>query len=185
MAGSSASASDWGSPLSFGSSISGLLFGRDEGFYYRGTGAELEFATEDGETWTWRLFAERQRSAVPENSFSLGARFIPNIAAREASYAGIAGAHTVRGQWPDTTHSGNAYWMGRFELGGPMRAVRPVIFGDIGWVGAREKWRDVGRPMSGAGVGASVLDGLIRVDLSRGLHPANRVRLDLYVEARF
>lgn len=251
------SASDWGSPLSFGSSLSSLLFGRDEGFYYRGTGAELELARENRETWSWKLFVERQRSAVPENDFSLGARFIPNIVAREGAYAGFAGrlrhtrgldpngfriftdarvegaldsssaygrgaldltftqrlghvvtaltmsggasagdlppqrrwylggAQTVRGQWADTAHSGNAYWMGRVEAGGMIRAVRPVLFGDLGWVGARERWRDVGRPLSGVGVGASVLDGLIRLDLSRGLHPVKRVRLDLYVEGRF
>ncbi|HEY5220062.1 MAG TPA: hypothetical protein VIJ16_09640, partial [Gemmatimonadaceae bacterium] len=35
------SASDWGNPLSFGSSMSALLLGRDEGFYYRASGLEL------------------------------------------------------------------------------------------------------------------------------------------------
>jgi len=44
---------------------------------------------------------------------------------------------------------------------------------------------DVGRPLSGVGVGASVLDGLIRGDLSRGLYPSRKIRFDLYVEARF
>jgi hypothetical protein len=42
-----------------------------------------------------------------------------------------------------------------------------------------------GRVMSGAGVGASVLDGLMRVDLSRGIRPKEMWRLDLYLEARF
>lgn len=252
------SAGDWGNPLSFGSSLSALLFGRDEGFYYRGTGAELEITTESREAWTWRVFAERQRSAVAENAFSLGAPFIPNIMAREALLAGMAGrlrhthgldpngfrmftdlriegamadsgqgygrgavdltfthgidavmtaltvsggtsvgslppqrqwylggAHTVRGQWADTARSGTAYWLGRLELGGTMRAVRPVVFGDLGWVGSRQRWRETGRPMSGAGVGASILDGLIRLDLAHGIHPAKRMRLDLYVEANF
>ncbi len=32
------SASDWGHPLTFGSSFSALMFGRDEGFYYRASG---------------------------------------------------------------------------------------------------------------------------------------------------
>src|SRR6185369_13488377 len=40
------SASDWGNPLSFGASVSALLFGRDEGFYYRAAGAEVELARE-------------------------------------------------------------------------------------------------------------------------------------------
>src|ERR1044072_2883640 len=57
------SANDWGNPLSFGSSISTLLFGRDEGFYYRASGAELEYAREQSSPWTWRLFAERERPA--------------------------------------------------------------------------------------------------------------------------
>src|SRR5204863_4025715 len=34
-------ANDFGNPLSFGSSVSAFLFGRDEGFYYRSTGVEL------------------------------------------------------------------------------------------------------------------------------------------------
>ena len=33
---------DWGDPLGFSSSVSALLFGRDEGFYYRTWGAELK-----------------------------------------------------------------------------------------------------------------------------------------------
>ena len=37
------SASDWGRPLSFGSSFSALMFGRDEGFYYRATGLEAHW----------------------------------------------------------------------------------------------------------------------------------------------
>lgn len=252
-------ANDWGNPLSFGSSLSALLFGRDEGFYYRATGAEVEWSRADRALWTYRAFAEQQSPARVENEFSLGAAFMPNIAARRARYAGgaarfvhtrgldpngfrvftdvrlegaasdssasaygrgaadvtisqgvrraavavtlsggssvgelppqrrwyLGGAHTVRGQRVDTAVSGNAYWLARLELGGGFQAARPVIFGDVGWVGARDRWRTVGRPMSGAGVGVSVLDGLIRVDASRGIHPVRRIRLDMYVEAKF
>jgi len=253
------SANDWGNPLSFGSSVSALLFGRDEGFYYRASGADVEWSHDKEAVVTLRLFAERQRSAAVDNEFSFGASFIPNIAARTGQFAGIAtrmrhtrgldpngfrvftdlrvesavsdsagsmygrsaldltmtqgigrlaaaitaaggtslgavppqrlwylgGAYTVRGQRADTAFSGNAFWLGRLEVGGPLRAVRPVVFGDVGWVGQRDAWRDAGRPMSGVGVGASVLDGLIRLDLSRGLHPTRTIRLDLYVEGRF
>lgn len=253
------SASDWGNPLSFGSSLSALLFGRDEGFYYRASGLELEYAREQGAPLTWRFFAERQRSAAVDNAFTLGASFIPNLTARTGQYAGIAtrflhtkgldpngfrmftdlrlesaisdsanavfgrgaldltftqglgrlatavtlsggtsagvvptqrrwylgGAHTVRGQRPDTSRSGNAFWLGRLELGSSVQGIRPVVFGDVGWVGDRTRWKSVGRPMSGAGVGASAFDGLIRLDLSRGLYPDKRIRLDMYVEAKF
>lgn len=253
------SASDWGNPLSFGSSLSALLFGRDEGFYYRASGAEIEWEHSGESFGTWRLFAERERTARVENNFSLGPAFIPNIAAREGVYLGssarlvhssgldprglrsftdlrlegaisdssytpyvrgaldatvsrgfgalgaavtlsagssagalppqrrwyLGGTYTVRGQKADTALSGNAYWLGRLELAGMAGGVRPIVFADLGWVGDRARWREVGRPMSGAGVGASVLDGLIRADVARGLYPAKRLRFDLYVDARF
>lgn len=252
-------ANDWGNPLSFGSSLSAFLFGRDEGFYYRASGAELEWVKEQGAVFTWRAFAERQRSAAAENSFSLGPAFIPNIAASTRQFAGMStrvihtrgldplgfriftdlklegaasdssaaaygrgaldltftnafgdwataftasagssaglvpvqrrfylgGAHTVRGQRADTAQSGNAYWLGRFELGRAILGARPVVFGDIGWAGDRTQLDQIGRPMSGAGIGASFVDGLIRFDLSKGIYPRKSIRADMYVEAKF
>ncbi len=96
----------------------------------------------------------------------------------------LGGAQTVRGQLPGT-RIGPAYWLGRAEFSRATGAVRPVIFGDIGWAGEWEQRTHPGRPISGAGVGASVLDGLVRLDLSRGIYPRQKMRLDLYVEARF
>ena len=66
-----------------------------------------------------------------------------------------------------------------------MKTLRPAIFYDAGWAGPRE---DIGggyRPMSGVGVGLSFLDGLIRMDLSRGTHPERNWRFDTYLGARF
>lgn len=255
------SANDWGNPLAFGSSLSSLLFGRDEGFYYRATGAELEWVRErpTGARLSWRLFAEQQRTARQELDRALGPAFIPNVDARTGGYAGLAsrlthskgldpngfrvftdlraegavsdssnavygrgaldltftrgigriaaalttsagssvgpvpaqrrwflgGAHTVRGQPADTSLSGDAYWLSRVEIGTSVQGVRPLVFGDVGWTGPRELWQDVGRPLSGAGVGVSALDGLIRLDLARGIHPEKRVRGYLYVDAKF
>jgi hemolysin secretion/activation protein ShlB/FhaC/HecB len=252
-------ANDWGNPLSFGSSLSALLFGRDEGFYYRASGVELEYLKESGFRWNWRLFAEKNRSAAVDNEFSLGPRFMPNITARAAGFAGVTarlshakgldpngfriftdlrlegatsdsastsygrgaleltftqafgkvaaalttsagstvgdvpaqrrwylgGTHTVRGQRGDTAMSGNAYWLGRLEMGAALQPVRPIVFGDVGWVGDRNRIQDVGRPLSGVGIGASLLDGLIRADLARGIYPQKRFRFDVYLEARF
>jgi hypothetical protein len=39
--------------------------------------------------------------------------------------------------------------------------------------------------MSGAGVGISLIDGLVRADLARGIYPSKRFRFDLYLESRF
>jgi hypothetical protein len=96
----------------------------------------------------------------------------------------LGGPYTVHGQGPGTA-VGDAYWFGRAELGWGTSKLRPIIFGDIGWAGDRHDWRSPGRPISGAGVGASVLDGLIRFDLSRGIHPDRGWRADMYLQGTF
>ena len=250
---------EWGNPLGFGSSLSALLFGRDESFYYRSVGAELGGRRERGTPYEWRFFAERQTSATPETQFSLaGDMALPNIAARDGWVGGTAlrakpsygenpngfrvfsdlrlemattgdstymrgaadltvtaaapwqlvgaltlsgasslgelppqrrwylgGTHTIRGQSPDTAQSGDAYWMARGEISRTVYGMRPVVFADFGWVGDRTLVHEVGRPLSGAGTGFSLLDGLIRFDVARGIHPRRQWRVDLYVDAVF
>jgi len=34
-------------------------------------------------------------------------------------------------------------------------------------------------------VGASFLDGMVRVDVARGIQPREEIRADIYLEARF
>jgi hypothetical protein len=268
-------ANDWGNPLSFGSSVSALLFGRDEGFYYRAGGIELagtrdaNVGSGDGGGLTWRLFAEQQRTAGVSTTFSFGVPWLPNVAARHATYVGgalrldrsygldpmglrfvsglqleaasptentamlpnhgryaraagevtmshglggavlgaltvaggssagdlppqrhwfLGGAHTIRGQRPDTAppFSGTAYWMTQGEVAREFGGIRGILFGDVGWTGDRRALREraFGRPMSGVGVGASFLDGLIRLDVARGIHPQMKWRASTYVEAR-
>jgi hypothetical protein len=261
---------DWGSPLSFGGSLGALLYGRDEGYYYRASGVELERSLARGGGLTSRLFLERQAPAMWNTRFNVsramggGTEFLPNIAAEKATVAGLAlrtqlnrgldpvgwrlfadaraeggwfldraradsaedaytriageltvsrglggnvaaaltagagyssgatvqrgfflgGAQTVRGQLLGTG-AGDAYWLGRLELGRALGVVRPVAFGDVGWAGPWSQRTHPGRPISGAGVGASLLDGLVRFDVARGIYPRTKLRLDLYVEARF
>jgi hypothetical protein len=252
--------SDFGDPLSFGSSVATLLYARDEGFYHRTWGAEVAGEPSQPGGFSWRLFGEQQFNASVENRWSLlgGAnddRFLENVAAAKGWYYGgsarwratrgldpngwrlatdlrgeaasgetdyvrglfeatvsrglgpvtasltgaagssagdlpaqrhffLGGLQTVRGQTAGTGF-GEAFWMSRLEIGGSHAGVRPVVFGDLGWAGPRGGWSDVVRPMSGVGVGASFLDGMIRVDLARGMHPRWQTRLDLYLEARF
>jgi hemolysin activation/secretion protein len=97
----------------------------------------------------------------------------------------LGGAHTIRGQSPDTSSSGSAYWMTRAELGRSIFGPRAVVFGDLGWVGDRSHLDQVGRPLSGTGAGLSLLDGLIRFDVARGIHPRQQWRVDVYIEAIF
>nr|MCU0635195.1 BamA/TamA family outer membrane protein [Gemmatimonadaceae bacterium] len=269
---------EFGSPLSFGASLPALLYGRDEGFYFRAWGAEVSGTRTIGPrasgtgtgVWGWRLFGERQRSAGDplgvRNTWSIAralrdsARFLPNIDAPSLDLVGlelhgsrtygldpdgwrattgvrlegatgtvaygrgmldvgasravgrarvavsgmagsslgdlpiqrhffVGGARTVRGQVANT-QNGNAFWLSRVELSTSARFVRPVLFFDVGWAGERENFLKpasigrVGRPQRGVGLGWSTLDGLFRVDLSRGIAPQRLWRLDLYLDAR-
>ncbi len=96
----------------------------------------------------------------------------------------LGGVATVRGQEPGT-QAGNSYWLGRAEIGWTFAGARPTIFYDIGWAGARESFAKSVRPISGAGVGISALDGLIRFDVAHGINPNHALRADLYTSARF
>ncbi len=97
----------------------------------------------------------------------------------------VGGLRTVRGQLSGT-NIGDSYWFARNELTwSPGAAVRPSVFYDIGWAGRRADYASPGRPMSGFGAGLSILDGALRFDLSRGIHPLRITRLDVSLEARF
>jgi hemolysin activation/secretion protein len=91
---------------------------------------------------------------------------------------------TVRGQRAGAA-IGDAFWMSSLELGTSSVGIRKIVFGDLGWAGSRTNFSHPGRPLSGAGVGASFMDGLIRIDLAKGIYPEKSVRANLYVEARF
>ena len=97
----------------------------------------------------------------------------------------LGGTETIRGQRADSAQSGNAFWLGRLELARTDVGVRTSLFGDIGWAGDRTKFSEVGRLLSGVGIGVSGLDGLIRVDVARGIYPRQETRVNLYLDARF
>ncbi len=251
------SASDWGQPLSFGASVSALLFGRDDGFYSRASGAALRWNTTRGLPLDWTLFAERERSARAHTAYSVSGTFVPNIEAAAGSYAGggvrwhaargldprgvrlasdvrleaaggaasygraagdvtlssglphslgaaltlaagssagglppqrmwyLGGTETVRGQQPDTAQRGNAFWLTRLEFGPALPGYRVLLFGDLGWTGDRAAIRNLIRPMSGVGVGLSTFDGLVRLDVARGIYPRAQTRVTAYLSARY
>jgi hypothetical protein len=87
------SASDWGRPLSFSSSFSALFFGRDEGFYYRASGAEVTWNSAPsfggGARIDWRAFVEQERTAKVNTNFAVnGADFPANFIANRATNTG-------------------------------------------------------------------------------------------------
>jgi hypothetical protein len=100
----------------------------------------------------------------------------------------VGGYQTVRGQFArpgGAGYVGNAFWLGRSELGFNTTSARPSVFFDLGWAGDRRDFTSPGRPLSGYGVGLSILDGLFRADLSRGIWPEKRTRFDLALDVRF
>lgn len=97
----------------------------------------------------------------------------------------LGGTHSIRGQSADTAAHGNAFWRSRGELGTTIQGARPVLFGDIGWVGSRDALDRVGLPQSGLGAGLSLLDGLLRFDVARGINPRKQWRVDFYLDAIF
>ena len=95
----------------------------------------------------------------------------------------LGGPMSLRG-YSASVRSGTSFARGRMEVARTFpQAVTLSWFGDVGWAGARA---DLGtaRPLYGVGMGASLLDGLIRMDLSHGLRgPEKRLRFDLYLDA--
>jgi hypothetical protein len=254
---------DFGNPLSVGSSLATLLYGRDEGFYYRNLGAELTWVkqTATGQL-SWRTFGERHDSARKRWNFNLANAFsdrrvmLDNITAQEGTVGGgagewhanygldpqgwqvttdvraeaaggtfnyarglaeitvsrplfgkfsfgqtasagtatdsvpvqrqfyMGGLRTVRGQVAGT-RVGDSYWLSRSEFAYGAAGLKRSLFLDLGWAGDRANFTKPGRPIAGFGLGSSFVDGLLRVDLSRGIYPRKGTRLDMSLGARF
>ncbi len=93
-----ATAPEWGNPLSFGPSLPAILFARDEGFYYRAVGVEVgERRVMRRGAFEWRLFTEQQRTAGDStvvDTWSLGrtlgiGQFRTNFDASRISVTGL------------------------------------------------------------------------------------------------
>jgi hypothetical protein len=95
----------------------------------------------------------------------------------------MGGPANLRG-FDASTMGGPAFTRGRVELARTFPESASVsLFGDVGWAG---NWDDFETDdlRAGVGIGGSVLDGLIRMDLSHGIRgPKKRFRVDLYLDA--
>ena len=92
----------------------------------------------------------------------------------------LGGPNTLRG-YGGGVISGDAYWRARVEVANSIPAARLALFCDVGRAASRDHL-SLQRPLVGAGVGASFLDGLVRIDLARALKSPKGWRLDLYVD---
>ncbi len=255
-----AAAGGGGGALGFGNSLSALLLGRDDGYYYRSAGLALTVlpVVTAQQSFSVRVYAERQRSAAKQTDFSLPHAlhsdhlFRSNIVADSADQVGAAvtlraqrgfdpegtrwgadvtldgGAGTygfgrasatlrftaplmprvvgavelaggtsaggvpLQSAWylggPNTLRGygggvmiGDAYWRARVEVANRLPVARLALFCDVGRAAARDHL-SLARPLVGAGIGASFLDGIFRIDLARALKSPTGWRLDLYLD---
>jgi hypothetical protein len=167
----------------------GTQYRQSFGLDPKGLRATLELRGEGGAG----TFDYARASAEATATHGLGAKLDGALTASVGGSVGsvpvqrfwfLGGVATVRGQEPGT-QAGDAYWLGRAEIGRSFQGFRPTIFYDLGWAGARSGFAKSGRPMSGAGVGVSALDGLLRFDIAHGINPNHALRADLYTSARF
>lgn len=79
---------------------------------------------------------------------------------------------------------GEAFWRARAEVGTQLTLARLIAFGDAAWAGERDSFSNNPRLIS-VGVGASFLDGLVRVDLARALRGSSDFRLHLAFDGVF
>ncbi len=131
---------DWGNPLSFGSSLSSLLYGRDEGAYYRAWGGELTITSLEPGKLEWRLFGEQQWGDSVRSRWTLfgggnDTRFIPNPMAKRVTHAGVA--LRKRSQWGLNPNGFRAMTDLRTEVAGGdstyVRGIADITFtGPIG-----------------------------------------------------
>jgi hypothetical protein len=95
----------------------------------------------------------------------------------------LGGPLNLRG-YDTSILSGPGFGRGRIELARNFSQVWTLsVFGDAGWAGVWDDY-DPDEVLYGAGVGFSIMDGLIRMDFSHGLRgPNKRFRVDLYLDA--
>jgi hypothetical protein len=94
----------------------------------------------------------------------------------------LGGPRTLRG-YEAGVASGSSFLRSRLEVARVYtQAVTVSAFGDAGWAGHREHFHN-DEVLYAVGLGTSLLDGLIRLDVSQGLTGPKRFRVDLYLDA--
>ena len=88
----------------------------------------------------------------------------------------VGGPQTVRG-YPYGIRLGKEFWSAQLDYALFSRSVwTPVVFADVGDTFSND-------PLVGVGAGVSLLNGLIRANLSKGVHPDGDFRFDLLFRA--
>jgi hemolysin activation/secretion protein len=93
----------------------------------------------------------------------------------------LGGTRSLRG-YEGGVAVGASHLRGRAELARDFGAARWSLFSDWGWAGEASAFDERDALLS-AGVGLSVLDGLLRFDVARALRSPTGWRLELYLDA--
>jgi len=128
--------------LGIGNSLNALILGRDDGDYFRGTGAELTItpAVTMPQRFTVRVYAEQQRTALKQTDASLPHLiekdhvFRPNITADSADQLGVAltfrtqrGIDPENNRWSaDVTVDGGTGTYGFVRASSTLRMTAPL-----------------------------------------------------------
>lgn len=92
----------------------------------------------------------------------------------------LGGPATLRG-YSGGAARGNSFARGRLEVANGFPAWRLAVFSDVGWAGPRRSFLDT-QVLWSVGAGTSILEGLIRFDLARGMRGPGGWRFDISVD---
>lgn len=95
----------------------------------------------------------------------------------------IGGARTLRGFDGNAT-SGTSFWRARAEVASGFAGARVGFFADAGWAGPRDAFT-LEDPFVSVGAGSSLLDGLVRFDVARGVRRGSSWKVHLYLDGLF
>jgi len=144
----------------------------------------LEGGTGDLEYWRWLASGVLSHPlpfrlvAAVEGGLGMAAAATP---IQKRFYLG--GPETFRGALTGDL-TGSAFWFWRAEVANDFAAARVAAFVDLAWVGREERFEAEGLASS-VGVGTSLLDGLLRVDLAHVLRGPEGTRLHVYFDGLF
>lgn len=164
---------------------SGLVLRPYWGSQVRGwqAGVELALRGEVGD-YDFGTAKVTLRSVVP-----LGRKFrVALEAAAGSAWGGVpvqrfwylGGSRSLRG-YEGSSAVGQNFTRARAELARVFPIVAVTVFGDAGWAGAWQDFREEDFLYS-VGIGGSLLDGLVRMDIARALRAPTGWRLELYVD---
>lgn len=92
----------------------------------------------------------------------------------------LGGSATLRG-FEDDVVRGPSFWRARGEVASGFAGARIGLFADAAWAGPRNAFT-LEDPWVSAGVGTSLLDGLVRFDVARGVRRGGTWKLHLYLD---